>query len=238
MDETTPALASSRSVEGQKDISLEDVHNKSPNSDQHVVDKSIGLNKSPNTDQHQNGELDKNLKLDLENSTDPLNILNSNQHHSGEPDKSPKSNLQNSIEPKKIHKTDEEHDKSSNSDHRKRSILSSENVAVLTVDNNKHCFANIDLCLDDEKTFKTDPFSNEADLNKESVKIDKKCNKFSEARQRVKSVLERVSVQHNELPLDPNWHQKLKHSLLLPPHGPAAEYSTLILIVLTFWITW
>ena len=168
----------------------------------------------------------------------PQKNPSSNQQKDGGHDISLKSDLQNIAEANNSHKISEEQDKSSDSDSEKRSISSSNNVAVLTVDNNKHCFSNIDLCLDDEKTLKTESFNNEADSKEMLNQTDEKTNKFTQIQQRVKSVLEKLSVEHYELPTDPNWQQKLQHSLLLPPHGTAAEISTLILIILTFWITW
>ena len=166
----------------------------------------------------------------------PNKSPSSNQHQGGEDDISPKSDLQNITEANNSQKISEE--QGSDSDSEKRSITSSDNVAVLTVDNNKHCFSNIDLCLDDEKTLKTESFNNEADSKEMLNQTDEKTNKFTQIQQRVKNVLEKLSVEHYELPPDPNWQQKLQHSLLLPPHGTAAEISTLILIILTFWITW
>ncbi len=62
--------------------------------------------------------------------------------------------------------------------------------------------------------------------------------KFKIIRKRLKENLKHFHVKHHKIPDNPDIIERLKHSLLLPPHGPVAEHVTLVLMILTLWITW
>jgi hypothetical protein len=63
-----------------------------------------------------------------------------------------------------------------------------------------------------------------------TVEICPKSNKnrFSNVRQKVERAFEHLSVEHYSLPPQPKWQHRLKQSLLLPPHGPAGKFFTLV----------
>ena len=219
MDETTPALAFSGSLEDEqaKIVSVTEV----------------SYNNS-NTNAKKSGELDKTPKSNLKN----ICASNNSSESIGECDKIEVSNDKNSSESNFSQKSIDEHAISLNSNPVKISIFKLENVVNLDAESDKQGFVNRNLCLDDENIIEIDDSSEKADSEAVCHKTDEERSKFAQFRQEVKSVLQQFNVDHYELPPNPKWHQTLKHSLLLPPHGTAAEFSTIILIILTFWITW
>ena len=219
MDKTTPALASSGSLEDEQ---------------AKIVSVTVVSYNNSKTNAKKYGELDKtpksNLKKICASNNSPKNI--------GECDTIEVSNYKNSFESNISQKSTDEHDISLNSNPVKMSILKLENVVYLDAESDKQGFVNRNLCLDDENIIEIDDSSEKADSEAVCHKTDEERSKFAQFRQEVKRVLQQFNVDHYELPPNPKWHQTLKHSLLLPPHGPAAEFSTIILIILAFWITW
>jgi hypothetical protein len=114
---------------------------------------------------------------------------------------------------------------------------------ILSVEN-KNCYANVHLSLDDEIKVGDDAssFNNvgvAVDQNNTTSKRQQVREKIVFVRQRLKDVFEQhLSADHFVMPEEPTrWH-RLQHGLLLPPHGPAGYFATFVLVVLTFWITW
>ena len=219
MDVTTPALAFSGSLEDEqaKIVSVTEV----------------SYNNS-NTNAKKSGELDKTPKSNLKN----ICASNNNPKNIGECDKIEVSSYKNSFESNNSQNSMDEQEISLKSNPVKISILKLENMVYLDAESEKQGFVNRNLCLDDENIIEIDDSSEKADSEAVCHKTDEERSKFAQFRQEIQSVLQQFNVDHYELPPNPKWHQTLKHSLLLPPHGPAAEFSTIILIILTFWMTW
>jgi hypothetical protein len=69
-------------------------------------------------------------------------------------------------------------------------------------------------------------------------KSNRENSKLKKIQKHLKENLKHLHIKHHKVPENPNFIERLQHSFLLPPHGPVAEHVTLILMILTLWITW
>jgi hypothetical protein len=240
MDETTPALQSSRQLSGSEknEKSLEETNIDTTSNKNTDIPSNIDSMSNTNIDTTSNTNIDltSNTNIDSTSNTNIDSMSNKNVD----------ATLSVNIDTTSNTNIDET---SSNSNivepsHKLFYIDS----AVFSSSSNKMCYSNSNLQLEEEKTTNDE---SSAVLQLENIKLEsssnlvndvetspKEVSRISVVRKRLKVAFEQFSVDNYDLPPDPNFRQRLKHSFLLPPHGPVGQFSTLVLIILTLWITW
>jgi hypothetical protein len=241
MDETTPALQSSRQLSGsdKNEKSLEETNIDTTSNKNIDIPSNIDSTSNTNIDSMSNKNIDttSNTNIDTTSTIDTTSNKNVDATLSVNIDTSSKTNIDetssnsNIVEPS--HK------------------LFYIDSAVFFSSSNKVCYSNSNLQLEEEKTTNDESSAVLQLEDEKNIKLEsssnlvndvetspKEVSRISVVRKRLRVAFEQFSVDNYDLPPDPNFRQRLKHSFLLPPHGPVGQFSTLVLIILTLWITW
>ena len=237
MDEKTPALKSIWSGESDKK-EIKKVFDLSQSSNSNIIGESsssnIGEKSFSNVDETSNANVDER------------SVSNISQKSNSNIDETSNSNVDGTSNTN-VNKTSHENVKktlnndSSDSSNHNPALFYIDSLVFPPSDDNKVCYSNANLQLEEEKLekiSKTDKTESSSNLVNNVETSPKNVDRISAVRQRVKVAFEHLSVDNYDLPPDPSLLQRLKKSLLLPPHGPVGQFSSLVLVVLTLWITW
>jgi hypothetical protein len=151
----------------------------------------------------------RNVKIGYTADTATLEIMNHAQTEMLKPKASAYSETENSLDPDKNKVV--------------KSTVRVEALYDVDLEDQKPVFLDIDRSIDDHVS--------ESKSNRENSKL-KMIQKH------LKENLKHLHIKHHKVPENPNFIERLQHSFLLPPHGPVADHVTLVLMILTLWITW
>jgi hypothetical protein len=233
MDETTPALQSSRQLSGSEknEKSLEETNIDTTSNKNIDIPSNIDTTSNTNIDSTLNTNIDTTSTIDTTSNKYVDATLSVNIDTSSNTNIDETSSNSNIVEPS--HK------------------LFYIDSAVFSSSSDKVCYSNSNLQLEEEKTTNDEASAVLQLEDEKNIKLEsssnlvndvetspKEVSRISVVRKRLRVAFEQFSVDNYDLPPDPNFRQRLKHSFLLPPHGPVGQFSTLVLIILTLWITW
>jgi hypothetical protein len=241
MDETTPALQSSRQLSGSDknekshgEKNIDTTSNKNtdiPSNIDSMSNANIDSTSNTNIDLTSNTNIDTTSNIDITSNKYVDATLSVNIDTSSNTNIDETSSNSNIVEPS--HK------------------LFYIDSAVFSSSSDKACYSNSNLQLEEEKTTNDESSAVLQLEDEKNIKLEsssnlvndvetspKEVSRISVVRKRLKVAFEQFTVDNYDLPPDPNFRQRLKHSFLLPPHGPVGQFSTLVLIILTLWITW